>query len=163
MTSFDYAVLIIIGLSVLFSMMRGSVREVLSLAGWVVAFYVGKTYTKLLIPLLPDAIPTESLKVLAAFVILFLATLIVASLISITLSQLINKIGLGWINRLLGGVFGLVRGLLIVGILVLLAGLTSIPKEPLWRNAMFSAPFEAFVIKCLPWVPENIAKLVQYD
>lgn len=163
MTSFDYVVLVIIGLSVLLSIMRGAVREVLSLIGWVVAFYVGKTYTHLLLPLLPAAIPTESLKILAAFLILFLATLLVASLISITLSHLLKKIGLGGFNRILGGVFGLARGLIVVGILVLLAGLTSLPKYPLWRNAMFSAPLEAVVLTCLPWMPQSIAQHVKYD
>ena len=163
MTSFDYIVLLIIGLSVLLSILRGGLRELLSLAGWVVAFYVGRTYTSLLIPLLPTGIPSESLKVLAAFLILFLATLLVMSLISITFSQLLKKIGLGWFNRFLGGLFGLVRGLIIVGILVLLAGLTNIPKDLMWRNAMFSAPLEAFVLSYLPWIPQNIAKHVKYD
>ena len=163
MTGFDYIVLVIIGLSLLLSILRGGIRELLSLAGWLVAFYVGRTYTNLLIPLLPVGIPTESLKVLAAFLILFFATLLVASLISITFSQLLKKIGLGWFNRFLGGLFGLVRGLIIVGILVLLAGLTNIPKDLMWRNAMFSAPLEAFVLSCLPWMPQNIAKHVKYD
>ena len=163
MTGFDYIVLVIIGLSVLLSMMRGGLREVLALAGWVVAFYVGRTYTSLLIPLLPTSIPTESLKVLAAFLILFLATLLVTSLISITLSQLLKKIGLGWFNRFFGGLFGLVRGLIIVAVLVLLAGLTNIPKDLMWRNAMFSAPLEAFVLTCLPWMPQSIAKHVKYE
>lgn len=163
MTSFDYVALVIIGLSVLLSMMRGGVREILSLAGWMTAFYVGRTYTELLIPLLPAGIPVEALKVLAAFLILFLATLLVASLISITLSHLLKKIGLGWFNRFVGGFFGLIRGLIIVGIFVLLAGLTNIPKDPLWRNAMFSAPLEAFVLACLPWIPQSIAQHVKYD
>ncbi len=163
MTGFDYIVLVIIGLSLLLSIMRGGVREILSLAGWIVAFYVGRTYTGLLLPLLPAGIPTESLKVLAAFLILFLATLLVSSLIAITFSQLLKKIGLGWFNRFLGGLFGLVRGLIIVGILVFLAGLTNIPKDLMWRNAMFSAPLEAFVLSCLPWLPQSIAQHVKYD
>ena len=75
MTGFDYAVLIIIGLSVIFSIMRGMVKEVLAIIGWVAAFYVGRTYTDQLLPMMPVDIPTESLRVLAAFLILFLATL----------------------------------------------------------------------------------------
>ena len=71
MTVFDYIVLAVIGLSVFFSLMRGMVREVLSLAGWVLAFFVAKTYTLQLAPLLPKAIPTETLQYLAAFIILF--------------------------------------------------------------------------------------------
>lgn len=163
MTSFDYAVLIIIGLSVIFSVMRGMVREVLAILGWLAAFYVGRTYTGQLLPMMPADIPSEPLRILAAFLVLFLATLLLASLLGIALSAIIKKIGLGWLNRLLGALFGVVRGLVIVCILVFLAGLTELPKDTRWRNAMFSAPIEALVTSILPWVPENIAKHIKYD
>lgn len=163
MTVFDYAVLTIIGLSVIFSMLRGMVREVLALLGWFAAFYVGRTYTGQLLPMMPTDIPTESLRILAAFLVLFLATLLVASLLAIALSAIIKKIGLGWLNRLLGAMFGVVRGVFIVCVIVFLAGLTDVPKDARWRNAMFSAPIEALVISLLPWVPDNIAKYVKYD
>ncbi len=163
MTSFDYAVLTIVGLSVIFSVMRGMAREVIAILGWVAAFYVARTYTNQLLPMMPADIPTESLRVLAAFLLLFLATLLLASLLGIAISAIFKKIGLGWLNRLLGALFGTVRGLLIVCVLVFLAGLTEIPKDARWRNAMFSAPIEALVVSMLPWIPENIAKYVKYD
>ncbi|HYN53362.1 MAG TPA: CvpA family protein [Methylotenera sp.] len=163
MTSFDYAVLIIVALSVILSVMRGLLREVLAILGWVAAFYVAKTYTNQLVPMMPTDIPTESLRILAAFLVLFLATLLVASLLAIALSAIFKKIGLGWLNRLLGAAFGMVRGLLIVCILVFLAGLTNMPKDARWRNAMFSSPLEALVASMLPWVPVSIAKHVKYD
>jgi membrane protein required for colicin V production len=112
---------------------------------------------------MPLDIPSESLRVLAAFLVLFLATLLVTTLLAIALSAILKKIGLGWLNRLLGAVFGIARGLLIVCIIVFLAGLTDIPKDARWRNAMFSAPIEAMVINMLPWLPESIAKHVKYD
>src|SRR5690606_8185055 len=99
MTSFDYAVLIIIGLSVLLSMMRGFVREILALASWVVAFFVAKAYVKDVAPLLPEAIPNESLRYLAAFLVLFLVTLLVCSLLAVALSQLFKHVGLSWLDR----------------------------------------------------------------
>lgn len=163
MTSFDYIVLAIVGLSILLSMMRGFVREILSLAGWVVAFFVAKYYTLELAPLLPQAIPSESLRLLAAFLILFLATLLVTSLLSIALAQIFKQIGLNWMDRILGAFFGLARGMVIVGILVMLAGLTSLPQDVRWRNAMFSAPLEAMVLSILPWFPRDVAKHVKYD
>jgi membrane protein required for colicin V production len=163
MTIFDYTVLVIIGISIVISMMRGAVREILSLLGWLAAFYVAKTYATQLIPLLPADIPTESLKVLAAFVILFLGVLLVASLLSIALSSLLKKIGLGWFNRFMGALFGLARGLFIVSILVFLAGLTSIPKDTRWTNAMFSSPLETLVLAALPYLPESVAKHVKYS
>jgi membrane protein required for colicin V production len=163
MTAFDYAVLIIIGLSIILSVMRGLVREVLSILGWVAAFYVAKTYTNQLLPMMPADIPTESLRILAAFLVLFLATLLVASLLAIALSAIFNKLGLGWLNRFLGALFGVMRGLLIVCVIVLLAGLTDAPKDVRWKSAMFSAPIEALVLAVMPWLPETIAKHVKYD
>lgn len=163
MTVFDYAVLVIIGISVLISLMRGAVREILSLAGWVLAFYIARTYASQVVPLLPYDIPSEKLKMLAAFLILFLAVLLVTSLLSIALSGLLKEVGLGWLNRLLGGVFGLLRGLLIVTVLVLLAGMTQLPKDERWTNAMFSAPLEALAKTVLMWLPKSISQHVSYE
>lgn len=163
MTIFDYVVLAIIGLSVFFSIMRGMVREVLSLAGWVLAFFVAKTYTLELAPLLPKAIPTETLQYLAAFVILFLATLLISALLSIALSQIFKTVGLGWLDSVLGGFFGTLRGILIVSVLVFLGGLTELPKEPAWRSAMFSAPLEAMVTSAYPWIPPAIVSHVKFE
>ena len=163
MTAFDYAVLTIVGLSVIFSVMRGMIKEVLSILGWVAAFYVGRTYTSQLLPMMPVDIPSESLRILAAFLVLFLATLLLSTLLAIAISTVFKKVGLGWLDRLLGAFFGVFRGLLIICILVFLAGLTELPKDARWKNAMFSSPIEALVISMLPWLPEGIAKHVKYD
>ena len=163
MTVFDYVVLVIMGLSVLLSILRGFVREALALASWVVAFFVAKLYTLELAPLLPQSIPSQSLRLLAAFLILFLAALLICSLLAIALSAVFKRAGLGWMDRCLGALFGLARGIIIVGVLVLLGGLTTVPKDVRWRNAMFSAPLEAMVINVLPWFPNDIAKHVKYD
>jgi membrane protein required for colicin V production len=162
MTSFDYTVLLIIGISIVVSMMRGAVREVLAIVGWLAAIYVAKTYAMQLLPLLPADIPTESLKILAAHVIVFFGVLVVASLLTIALSSLIKKIGLNWVNRFLGAFFGFARGLMIVCVLVFLAGLTSFPKDARWTNAMFSPPLEALVKSALPLLPQTVTKHVKY-
>lgn len=163
MTSFDYTVLLIIGISIVVSMMRGAVREVLALAGWLAAIYVAKAYATQLIPLLPADIPTEALKILAAHIIVFFGVLLIASLLTIAVSSLIKKIGLNWLNRGIGAVFGFARGLLIVCVLVFLAGLTSLPKDARWTNAMFSSPLEALVKTTLPFVPKVVANHIKYD
>ena len=163
MTSFDYAVLVIVGVSIIISMMRGAVRELLSIAGWLGAFYVAKTYATMLMPVLPQDIPTEQLRLLAAFVILFLAVLLIVNLLAIALSGLIKKIGLGWLNRFFGAFFGFIKGLLIVSVLVFLAGFTNLPKDNRWTNAMFSSPLEALVKKGLQWLPQSVAKHVKYE
>ena len=163
MTSFDYTVLIIIGACIIISMMRGAVREMLSIIGWLAALYVAKTYSTQLVPLLPQDIPTDSLRILAAFLILFLGVLLVVSLLSIALSSVLEKIGLSWLNRFFGALFGFAKGLFIVCVLVFLAGLTSFPKDIRWTNAMFSSPLEALVKIVLPWIPQKMAQHVKYD
>jgi len=163
MTSFDYLVLAIIGLSIILSVMRGLLIEALSIVGWVVAFFVAKTYSSQLMPMMPADIPTEPLRILAAFLVVFFATLLITSLLAIALSTVFKKIGLGWLNRVLGAIFGLARGMLIVCILVFLGGLTDLPQDERWRNAMFSAPIEALVTSLLPWVPDSITQYIKYD
>ena len=163
MTSFDYAVIVIVSLSVIVSVMRGLLKEVLAILGWVVAFYVAKTYSSQILPMMPVEIPTESLRMLASFLVLFVATLILSSLLAIALASIFKKMDLGWLNRSLGALFGLARGVLIVGIIVFLAGLTSIPQDARWRNAMFSAPLEALVVSAKPWVAGNMATYIKYD
>lgn len=163
MTSFDYAVLIIIGISIIVSMMRGAMREILSIVGWIAAFYVAKTYAMQLVPLLPQDIPSDALRILAAFLILFLGVLLIVALLTIALSSIIRKIGLSWLNRFFGALFGFAKGLFIVCILVFLAGLTNFPKDSRWTNAMFSSPLEALVKSALPWIPQTVAKHIKYD
>ena len=95
MTWIDYAVLAIIGVSILLSIIHGFVRELLSLAGWIVAFLVAQFFAADVAAKLPAAIPHDTLRLLAAFVIVFLAVLLAATLLAIALSGLIKKAGLG--------------------------------------------------------------------
>ena len=163
MTVFDYVVLLIVGLSIILSMMRGLIKEILGLVGWVAAFLVAKLYVLQVVPLLPDTIPTEALRFLAGFLILFLSTLLICSLLSIAITHIFKRAGISWVGRSLGALFGLARGLIIVLIMVFIAGLTKFPQDSRWRNAMLSAPLEALVSQCLVWLPHDITKHVKYD
>jgi len=103
MTIFDYIVLIIIGLSVILSVMRGMIREVLAIVGLVAAFYVGVTYTNQLLPMMPIDIPNDALRVLAAFLVLFLATLLLATLLGIALSAIFIGLVESFLRRFIWG------------------------------------------------------------
>ncbi|HEV2007125.1 MAG TPA: CvpA family protein, partial [Burkholderiales bacterium] len=108
------------------SIIHGLVRELLALASWVVAFLVAQMYANDVAGLLPAAIPGQALRALVAFVILFLAVLLVMTLIAIAVSRLFKRAGLGLADRALGAAFGLVRGMAIVMVVVLLAGFTTL-------------------------------------
>ncbi len=64
---------------------------------------------------------------------------------------------------MLGAVFGLLRGLLIVVVLVLLGGMTSEPREPYWRNALLSKPLQKLAVWAKPLLPGDIARRVSFE
>jgi membrane protein required for colicin V production len=163
MTAFDYAVLIIIGSSVVLSVMRGFAREVLALAGWIIAFLTANALSGLVAEWFAPFIRDGSLRALTAFVSVFVVTLIVVSLLAMAVSRLLKNAGLGLEDRLLGGFFGLARGLLIVLTVVLLSGLTALPRQPAWSDAMLSPPLEALAAAMKPWLPQAVSRYLSYD
>ncbi len=162
MTWFDYAVIGIVSVSILFSIYHGLARELLSLAAWVVAFLVAQMYANDVALLLPAAIAPASLRLLAGFMCVFLAVLVMMSLLAMALSSLIKSAGLGFADRALGAVFGLVRGLAIVMLAVLLAGLTGLPRQPEWQHAMMSEPLVTLANLVKVWLPYDLAKHINY-
>lgn len=119
----DYIIIGVIGLSALISLIRGFVREALSLAVWVLAFFVAWTFFRELAQHLTwFSLPSVRLGV--ALAILFLTTLLVGGLVNYLVGQLVDKTGLTGTDRLIGMLFGAARGVLLVTLLILLAGLT---------------------------------------
>jgi len=163
MTLVDITVIVIVGLSLLVSLIRGLVREVLALAAWIVAFLAANLLAAPIAPWLPDAMPSEELRLLAAFSCVFIVVLLAMSVLAMLASKLVKSAGLGLEDRLLGGAFGLARGLLVVMVIVLLAGLTSLPHQPVWRNAVLSGPLETLAVRSKVWLPADLAQRITYD
>jgi membrane protein required for colicin V production len=163
MTAFDYAALGIVGLSIMLSVMRGLTQEVLALCAWILAFWCAMQYAAKLSLWMPQSIPTEALRYLGAFVTLFFMVWLLSAIFRVTLNQFIKATGFKPIDRILGAGFGVIRGFLLMLTLVLLAGFTSLPKEPEWRNAMFSPLFEQSAFLAKPWLPEAFASRIHYD
>ena len=162
MTLLDYAVFAIAGFSVLLGVIRGFVREVIALASWVVAFVISSAYGGTVAPMLAQQIPDENWRVLAAVVALFFVVLVLMNILAMLASKLIKGAGLGIEDRLLGSVFGLVRGVAVVLVLVLGAGLTVLPRQPVWKDAMLAAPLETLAVFVRQWLPQDWAKNISY-
>jgi membrane protein required for colicin V production len=162
MTLLDYAVFAIVGFSVLLSVIRGLVREVLALAAWAIAFVVAWLLGSELATLMPEEIPSMELRVLAGFATVFFLALLAMSLVAIAASQLVKSAGLGVEDRMLGAMFGLARGLLVVMVLVLAAGATSLPAEPVWREAALRPLLERAALGIRDWLPPAIGQHIKY-
>ena len=142
----DIVIAGIIVLSALFSLMRGFVREALSLAGWLASFWVALTFAGDLAESFLSGISVPSLRVAVAFTILFVLTLVIMALINKLASQLVKKSGLTGTDRMIGMMFGVVRGALIVSVLVLLAGFTAMPQDSWWQESVLIDVFHEFAI-----------------
>ena len=162
MTIFDYIVLFILVSSVVISTMRGLVKEILSLAGWIAAFVVANAFGAKLAPMLPSVIPGESLRLIVAFIALFLGVRVLMGLLALAIGALIEATGLSLADRGLGGLFGLGRGIVIVLAGVILCGMTSIPQQAFWKDALLSPMAETGARTVKPFLPAALAQHVQF-
>ncbi|RYE81278.1 MAG: CvpA family protein [Oxalobacteraceae bacterium] len=162
MTIFDYLVLFILIASVVISTLRGLVKEILSLVGWVAAFVVANAFGAKLAPMLPSVFPGETVRLIVAFIALFLGVRVLMGLLSLALGALIDATGLTLADRGLGGLFGLGRGMVIVLAGVILCGMTSIPQQAFWKDALLSPMAEAGARTIKPFLPAALAQHVQF-
>jgi membrane protein required for colicin V production len=163
MTWLDYAVLGVMAVSTVWGVWRGLVREVISLAGWVIAFLAANLFAGPLAEALPQSIPRSELRMLVAFVAIFIVTLTVTTLAALLLSKMLKAVGLGGLDRTLGGMFGVARGLLIVMAFALLAGLTSLPLRPVWKESSTGPILGRAALMLKPWLPPALTERLRYD
>lgn len=159
MTGFDFAVIAILLASLSFGVWRGMVYEVLSLAGWPIAFLMSRYFGGNVAPMMPGQ---ETVRLALAYAVTFIVVLIVWSVLAWLLSKLVKAAGLGWLDRVLGALFGVLRGMLVILALVWLAGLTHIPEQPFWRTALTSRAAENVALLAKSWLPADIARRIRY-
>ncbi len=143
----DYAILAVIAISVLISLVRGFVREVLSILVWVGAIWLGIRFSAPWSGVLEPYIASPAIRVGVAFVTIFVLTLLLGAVLNYLAGQLVGKTGLSGTDRAIGVVFGAARGLLLVALVVLLLGLTAIPRESWWRESIIVAQIQPWVCR----------------
>lgn len=164
MTLFDYLVLFIFVTSIIISVMRGLFKEILSLAGWIVAFLVTITYGAKLAEFIPLEEP--SFRQITAFISLLIGTRILMGLLTMAIDSIIRASGLKLMDRGFGVLFGLARGGIIVLALMVIGGMTNLPQQPFWQHAwsrpMLEMTARAIVPSIKPFLPESVAQHVKY-
>ena len=159
----DYLIIGIILISSGISIFRGFVKEVLSIISWAIALWVGLMFHSHLATLLAPYITTPTVRLFIAFFVLFAVTLILGALINHTISQLVEKTGLSGTDRSLGVVFGIIRGIAIVTIMVLAAGATPMPKDGWWQNSLLLHHFVVLAEWARSLLPTDIAQHINFN
>ncbi len=159
----DYLIIGIILISSGISIVRGFIKEVLSLISWIVAIWVAFMFFANFASLLTPYIDTATLRLFIAFFVLFVVTLILGALVNHLISQLVEKTGLSGTDRALGVIFGILRGAAIVTILVLAAGVTPMPSDSWWQNSLLLQHFEDLAIWVKQFLPTDVAEHVNFN
>lgn len=147
----------------LISLWRGFIKEAISLATWIVAVLAAMRFSDPFAAMLTPWIELPSARAVAGFVGVFFIVLILGALVGFLAGQLVKKTGLSGTDRVLGTVFGVARGVILVAILALLAGLTALPRDPWWQASRLLPRFERVALWLTQYLPAGVADNVRFD
>ena len=163
MTTFDWVVVAVIGLSTLLAFFRGVVRELIAVVAWVLGLVGAIAFTPVLGAMLPAIPGYPGVPYLIAFALIVIGALLLGALIAWPLTKAVRAAGLGFVDRFLGSIFGLVRGAALMLAFVIVAGLTPLPRTDWWQRSALMPPLVAGVVALKPWLPDDLARRLDYS
>jgi membrane protein required for colicin V production len=152
----DYVILAVLFISVLIGLARGLISEVLSLVIWVAAFWVAWLFGPAVARYFEGSVTLPTARIAIGYGLCFITVLLVGAVFRFLISRLVSGTGLGGVDRLLGMLFGLARGVLIVSGVVFLLSFTPLPNEPMWRESAMLPQFAAPAAWLGQQVPANV-------
>ena len=156
MTVVDVVVIFVIFLSALFSLIRGFVKEAISLATWIIAIWLAATFAPKLAAALPNSIESEAVRQAVGFAVLFVLTLVVGAIVNTLINQVVKKTGLSSADRIFGVAFGVLRGGLIIIVFVVIGGMTPLPDTEWWQASTLLQWFESAAIVIQDYIPQDL-------
>jgi|TARA_B110000259_G_scaffold37691_1_gene42714 membrane protein required for colicin V production len=162
MTYLDYFFIFIILLSFLVGCYRGFTRELLSLIGWIFAFYIAHNFSGDFLKHVPFEFG-EQINFIIIYVSIFITILLLATFLAFLINKVIKTIGLGPLNIIMGCIFGFMRGVLISFVIIFLVEKTSFINEASLDESK-TIPIVKFLIKkTLSYLPHEWSNKVKYD
>lgn len=155
LTWIDIVVIVVIAASTLLSLARGLIKEVASLAVWVIAIVGASRLAHFVAELLPQWL-SPPIQQTVGFLVVLIVILLIGKLVTLALKELVSASGIATFDRFLGMFFGLARGALIVVVLAVLAAMTSLPGEPAWKDAKTRPFLELGIRTATPWLPQVV-------
>lgn len=155
-TWIDWLIAGIVAISAVISLKRGFFKEVLSLCSWLAAMFVAWSFGGALAMRLTDYFETPSVRVMVACGVLFVATLMVGALVNRIIGELVRVTGLSGTDRLLGMVFGGLRGCVLVILLVGLMGFAPIQQDKAWTGSVLLPHF----LLLADWSKQTVFEMV---
>lgn len=156
----DWVLLTLLLLSVLLGLWRGLVFEVLSVAGWVAAFLLAQAFADDVVPWLPIDQVAPPLQIAIGFALVFIGVAFVGGLVAWGVQKLVASVGLRPVDRVLGGAFGLARGLVILLAVALVITMTQMQSAAWWRGSSTAGVLTATLHNIKPLLPDPVARYI---
>ena len=154
----DWTLLVVLGLSLVVGLVRGFVFEVMSLAGWLIAWFAAQWFAPQAAPHVPIGTSGSSLNYAAAFLACFVVALVAWALLSRLVRMLVHATPLSIPDRLLGAGFGLVRGGVLLLAVATVVALTPAAKSPPWQQSHGARWLEITLQGLKPLLPVDVAR-----
>jgi len=161
-TAFDWVVIAIVVVSAIVGGWRGLVGEALAILAWIIAILAAWLFGASVGQAMFAGLSDPAMRIAAGFGAVIAIVLVAMALLRFLLRRVLKALGLSMTDRLLGVVFGLARGLAIVLLLVMVGGLTTVPRQPWWQQATLSPPLEIVVLASRPMLPPDLARRLRY-
>jgi membrane protein required for colicin V production len=159
MNTLDIIFLVLIGVSVIYSLVRGLVREIFSFLAVILGFLGASYGYSAVAPWLKRVIANETLAQILAFAVLFVLIALLIGLLGKGLSRLIHQGGLGWADRMAGAAFGFLKAVIVVAIVVLILTAFLPPKSKILLESKVSPAALAAARGLSLLVPEELRNL----
>ena len=157
MAALDWLCIIVLTVSLVVGAWRGFVFELLSLVSWIAAFIIAQWYAADVGAFLPMKDYDPAIRHAVGFVLLFIVAIFACSFVAWLMKKLIDAIGLRPVDRALGGIFGLLRGALVLLVIAVVAEWTPMHEAEWWKNAHSASILEGLVQAAKPLLPADMA------
>ena len=160
MSYLDYFFIFIISFSLLVGCYRGFARELLSLIGWVLAFYFANLFSGDLLKYVPFEFG-ERINFIIIYMVIFVIILLLAAFVASLLNSLIKNVGLGFLNIIMGSIFGFMRGILITFIIIFLIEKTTFISDVRLADSISVPVIKSLINKTLSYLPHEWSNKVK--
>lgn len=158
MSAVDWILLVLLLASVAIGAWRGLVFEVLSVAGWIAAFIAAQLFAPQAAALLPMEVGAEPVRYAAGFVLVFVLTVFAAGFVAWLVKKMVEAVGLRPIDRMLGAMFGILRGLVLLLAVTVIVGMTPLGSSAAWKESTGAAVLSSWLKALKPILPEQFGK-----
>jgi membrane protein required for colicin V production len=162
MNGIDIAIASLLLISIGVGVIRGAIREVMNIVGWVLAYIIAHAFAPDLAPYFSEWIGEPAARTVVSWIAVFLGVVVLCSLVTSLLTEVVRKLGLSAVDRGVGALIGFARGVLILLAITLAIGLTRIPQTDSWRTATTTPWLEMMAMYARGVLPDSIAAKVRY-